>query len=195
MPCKNTRGRNTTQVVTVEPTMDMTTMLVPARAALAKPRAPLSFSASVARKQLSSTTMELSTIMPTPSTRPLMVITFRENPQAVITIRDTRIEVGIELPTIIDALKSPKNTKMMIMEMTTASTMVTATSCREVRIESASSRAISTVRFSSSASSSSMTSWTSEDSSMAVLLCCLVMEMEIRSSPLYREMPPRCSSA
>ena len=104
IPCRNTNGRKTTQVVTVEPKMDCSTMFVPDREALAYPRRPLSSSVSMALKQLSSTTMELSTIMPTPSTRPLMVMIFREKPALVIRIRDTRMDVGMELPTIRDAL-------------------------------------------------------------------------------------------
>ena len=58
----------------------------------------------MARKQLSSTTMELSTIIPTPRTRPLIVIIFNEYPKLVRRISDIRMEVGIELPTIRDAL-------------------------------------------------------------------------------------------
>ena len=104
MPCRNTSGRKTTQVVTVDPRMDWSTMLVPDREALAYPSRPLSSSVSMALKQLSSTTMELSTIMPTPSTRPLMVMIFREKPALVIRISDTSMEVGMELPTIRDAL-------------------------------------------------------------------------------------------
>ena len=104
MPCRNTSGRKTTQVVTVDPRMDWSTMLVPDREALAYPSRPLSSSVSMALKQLSSTTMELSTIMPTPSTRPLMVMIFREKPALVIRISDTSMEVGMELPTIREAL-------------------------------------------------------------------------------------------
>ena len=88
----------------MDPRMDWSTMLVPDREALAYPSRPLSSSVSMALKQLSSTTMELSTIMPTPSTRPLMVMIFREKPALVIRISDTSMEVGMELPTIRDAL-------------------------------------------------------------------------------------------
>ena len=43
IPCRNTSGRKTTQVVTVEPRMDCSTMFVPPdREALAYPRRPLS---------------------------------------------------------------------------------------------------------------------------------------------------------
>ena len=73
---------------------------------------------------------------------------------------------------------------MIIMEITAASTRVRATSLRELRMLSALSLTILIFRFSSSASRLSITSWTSDDTSMAVLLCCLVMEMEIVSSPL-----------
>ena len=164
--------------------MEATTMLVPSRAAFAYPSAPLSCCLSMALKQLSSTTMELSTIMPTPRTRPLMVMMFSVNPARVITIRDIRMEVGIELPTIRDALKSPKNRKMMIMEITTAITMVSATSFKESWMESASSLATVMVRSSSSFCRLLMTFCTCLDRSMAVLLCCLVREMEMVSSPL-----------
>ena len=95
---------NTTQVVSVEPTTDMTTILVPERAAFAYSKIPFCSMESSARKQLSRTTMELSTIMPTPRTRPLVVIVFKEKPHAVIKIRDIKIDVGMELPTINDAL-------------------------------------------------------------------------------------------
>ena len=78
----------------------------------------------MARKQLSKTTMELSTIMPTPRTRALIVMTFKVKPTLVIRIMDTRMEVGIELPTIRDALISPKKSQMMIMEIITARTIV-----------------------------------------------------------------------
>ena len=109
---------------------------------------------------------------------------FNVNPARVITIRDMRMEVGMELPTIRDALKSPKNRKMMIMEITTAMTMVSATSFKESRMESASSLATVMVRFSSSPCRFLMTFCTCLDRSMAVLLCCLVREMEMVSSPL-----------
>ena len=98
------RGIKTTQVVMVDPIMEFPTIDVPSRAALLYPRIPLSSPSAVALKQLSSTTMELSTIIPTPRTRALIVMTFREKPAAVIAINAIRIDVGMELPTIRDAL-------------------------------------------------------------------------------------------
>ena len=98
--------------------MDWTTILVPERAAFAYSRAPFFCEPSRARKQLSSTTMELSTIIPTPRTRPLMVITFKENPKRVMRIRVIRMEVGMELPTIREALKSPKNRNRTTIDKT-----------------------------------------------------------------------------
>ena len=194
IPFKNTKGINTTQVVMVDPIMDWITILVPSRDALAYSRAPFPPALSMALKQLSRTTMELSTIMPTPSTSPLMVIMFREKPICVMTIRDMRIEVGIELPTIREAFMSPKNTKMMAMEINTAKTMVTATSFRELKILSASSRTIRICKSPSSSSRDETTAKTSWERDMAVASCCLVIDKEMVSSPLYRETPPLCSS-
>ena len=56
-----------------------------------------------------------------------MVTTFRENPMTDIRIKAARIDTGIELPTIRDALISPKNRKIIIMEMITAINMVVVT--------------------------------------------------------------------
>ena len=110
-----------------------------------------------------------------------MVITFKENPICVITMRDIRIEVGMELPTIRDALKSPKNTKMIAMDISTAKTMVTATSCRDSKIESASSLATRISRSLSLALRASMASFTSSERAMAVECCCFVIEREMVS--------------
>ena len=151
MPWTAARGRNTTQVVAVPPIIEASTRLLPSRAALAYPKIPLSRFDSVARKQLSRTTIELSTIIPTPRTRALMVMTFSENPAAVMAIRDSRIDVGIELPTIKEAFKSPKNRKIIIIEIITDSTMVSATSFSESIIVSAVSFTTSTVRSGSAA--------------------------------------------
>ena len=71
--------------------------------------------------------MELSTIIPTPSTRDERVTTFKVKPIALIAINVARIEIGIEVPTIRDALISPKNRKIIIMEIITAITMVSIT--------------------------------------------------------------------
>ena len=191
MPWIVVRGINTTQVVSVPPTMDMTTMLVPSSAAFAYSINPFSLYSSVALKQLSSTTMELSTIMPTPRTRALIVMIFKENPALVSAIKASRMEVGMELPTISDAFQSPKNRKMIAMEMMTASTMVSATSERESTMESAVSLAMVISRSGSSISSASMASFTASDTSMAELSCCFVMEMEMVSCPLYLDAPPR----
>ena len=85
--------------------------------------------------------------------------------------------------------------RMMIMEMMTARTMVTATSCRELKILSAVSLATVIFRSSSAASREAMVFCTADDTSMAVLLCCLEMDRDMVSWPLYLEMPPLCSSA
>ena len=107
MPSKRASGKNTTQVVAVPPIMDCSTSPLPSRAASRYPTIPFPL---VDRKQLSSTTIELSTIIPTPSTKLLKVITFKVKPMACIRIRATRMEMGMEVPTIRDARISPKNT-------------------------------------------------------------------------------------
>ena len=53
-----------------------------------------------------------------------------------IIIRAARIEIGIEVPTIRDALISPKNRKMMIMEIITAITMACITLFKDALISS-----------------------------------------------------------
>ena len=47
-----------------------------------------------------------------------------------ISMRDDRMDTGMELPTIIDAFRSPKNSQMMTMEMIMASTIVSITELR-----------------------------------------------------------------
>ena len=74
--------------------------------------------------------------MPTPSTRAPRVTTFREKPMALMAIRAARMENGIEVPTIRDALMSPKNRKMITMEIITAATMVFITVPRAELMES-----------------------------------------------------------
>ena len=58
--------------------------------------------------------------MPTPSTRLPSVMTFREKPMAPIKTRAARMDTGIEVPTINDALMSPKNSQMITMAAMTA---------------------------------------------------------------------------
>jgi len=124
IPSSNASGINTTQVVAVPPIIDWSTTPLPFKAASRYPTSPFP---SVERKQLSRTTMELSTIIPTPSTRDERVTTFKVKPIALIAINVARIEIGIEVPTIRDALISPKNRKIIIMEIITAITMVSIT--------------------------------------------------------------------
>ena len=70
------------------------------------------------------------------------------------------------------------------MDMITASTMVTATSISESRMLTDVSFATLMCRSSSPAYSVAMTLFTALETSIAVLLCCLVMERDIVSSPL-----------
>ena len=69
--------------------------------------------------------------MPTPSTRLPRVMTFREKSIRCMRIRADRMEMGMDVPTIRDALISPKNSRMITMEMITAMIIVWYTDDRE----------------------------------------------------------------
>ncbi len=183
IPVSMASGINTTQVVTVDAATEALTRFVPSSASFIYSTSPPARSA-VVRKQLSRTTMELSTIIPTPSVRALKVMMFIVIPMAFMAIRDTRIDTGIELPTISEARSSPKNSQMMIMEITMAMTMVSATDSREETILSALSSTIVMVRSGSSRISVSMTSFTESDRDTADALCCLEIPRETVSLPL-----------
>ncbi len=180
IPWSIARGKNTTQVVAVPPIMDWITMPLPSRAASRYPTIPLPF---VDRKQLSSTTMELSTIIPTPSTMLLRVMTFKVKPMACIRIRATRMEMGMEVPTIREARISPKNTYIISMDTITAMAMVCHTLCKEELMESLVSLTTTISRFSSSAVSARIVRFTALDTSMAEALCCFLTPREMVSRP------------
>lgn len=137
----------------------------------------------MALKQLSSTTIELSTIIPTPRVRALMVITLSENPIRSISINAARIDTGMELPTIREALISPKKSHMIIIEITTAMIKVSTTDIRDSIMESDESSTRMIFKSGSSAIRRLMVFFTWFDSSIAVALCCLLMETEIVSFP------------
>ena len=168
-------------MVTVLPIIDCSTMPLPSRAASRYPTMPFPL---VERKQLSSTTMELSTIIPTPSTRLDKVTTFKEKPITWIRIRAARMEIGMEVPTIRDALISPKNRKMISMETTTAITMVCITLFKEELISSLVSLTVMISRFSSASVRFLMVFLTALETSTAEALCCFLIPMEMVSSPL-----------
>ena len=127
--------------------------------------------------------MELSTIIPTPRTRLLNVITFKVKPMACMRINAARIEMGMEVPTIREALISPKNKKIITMDTKTAITMVCITLFKEDWMESLVSLTTTISRFSSSLCRVSITRLTSRDTSMAVALCCFFTPMEMVSLP------------
>ena len=106
--------------------MEATTSVVPCSAASEK-----SGTRSLARKQLSITTLELSTIIPMAITRPPSVMIFRENPIIDMTITVINKEIGMEHPTIIDAFQSPKKINSTIMERITPSAKVLPTELRD----------------------------------------------------------------
>ena len=173
---------NTTHVVAVPPRTEAPTTLVPSSASPMNSTRPARFPA-VALKQLSNTTMELSTIIPTPSVRALMVMILSENPIRFMSMKAARMEIGMELPTMRDALMSPKNSHMITMEITIAIISVSTTDISDSIIESEESFTIMMFRSGSSAVRRLTVFFTWPDSSMAVALCCLLMETEIVSFP------------
>lgn len=103
MPCMSAMGRKTTTVVRVEAVTALATIPAPSSAASLKVRCSSRF-----LKQLSSTTIALSTIMPTPMVSPPRESMLKVMPEKDMMIRVTSTEVGIEVPTISDALMSPR---------------------------------------------------------------------------------------
>ena len=63
-------------------------------------------------------------------------MTFREKPMAPIKTRAARMETGIDVPTISDALISPKNNQIITIEAMTARIIVSNTLSRELTIDS-----------------------------------------------------------
>ncbi len=125
----------------VEAIIEPTTPLAPCRDASLK-----SGIRSLERKQLSSTTMELSTIIPMAITSAPSVIIFREKPATAMTITVTSREIGMELPTIRLAFQSPKNRNRIIMDRITPMSSVLATEPTASRICSDISMEISIIR-------------------------------------------------
>ena len=143
----------------------------------------------VERKQLSRTTMELSTIIPTPRTRPPRVSTFSEKPIVFIAMRAARIEIGMEVPTIRDAFKSPKNRRIITMEITTAAIIVWNTLTKELLISSLLSLITIISSSGSSAIRRSMVLCTALETSPAEFSCCFFMPSIMVSLLLYRPIP------
>ena len=168
-------------MVTVPPMTDCSTTPLPFKAASVYSRNPTPF---VDLKQLSSTTIELSTIIPTPRTRLLSVMTFNVNPIALMEISATKIEIGIDVPTIREAFKSPKNRKIIAIDTRTAIPIVCNTEFNEDLIISLLSSTTITSKFSSAAFNCSTTRWASSDTSTSLLLCCFLICTEIVSLPL-----------
>ena len=112
--------------------MDSSTAAVPSIAAFLVSTKPPPL--SVKRKQLSRTTIELSTIIPTPRTRLDRVMTFNVKPMVFMRMRAAKIDTGMEVPTIRDALISPKNSQMMNIAIMTAMIMVWNTLFKELLI-------------------------------------------------------------
>ncbi len=124
-------GRYTTTVVIVDAMIDAVTNPVPFSAD--SWYSPVS---SFSRKQLSNTTIELSTIIPIAMTNAPKVTTLNVNPSIFMPIIVANREMGIELPTIRLALKSPKKINSTNMDKMTPNTSVSATEDNEEIIAS-----------------------------------------------------------
>ena len=94
-PVTKTRGRKTTTFVRVEATTAVVTSAVPAMAA-----SPGDMPASCLRKTTSSTTMELSTNMPTPRVSPARLMMLRSMPARSISRKVAITDTGIETATM-----------------------------------------------------------------------------------------------
>ena len=165
-------------MVIIEPVIEFITIPVPSTAASKK------FLSLFDLKQLSSTTMDASTIIPIPSTNEPMDIRFSEKPAARISVRATITDIGIELPTISEALISPKNINKTIIESITAIISVLNTSLIDSLIYFELSNIVVMVKSLLFAFSSSITLLTCFDTSTEVDDCCFVIANETTSSPL-----------
>ena len=101
-------------------------------------------------------------------------MTFRLKPMSCIRIRDDRMDTGMELPTIMDAFRSPKNSHMMTMEMMMARIIVSITELRDDMMESLSSSTMVICRLGSLLVSSRTTRFTSFETSRVAASCCLL---------------------
>ncbi|KAF5033961.1 hypothetical protein DSECCO2_601170 [anaerobic digester metagenome] len=102
-PSISEMGKNTTMVVAVEAMTEPVTRLAPAATLSLKLRSSVR-----ARKQLSITTIELSTIIPMPTTRPPNDIMLMVMSKADIMTSAAMTEIGIDRPTMSEARHSPK---------------------------------------------------------------------------------------
>ena len=115
----------------VDATMELATPWAPTSAASLK----CSF-LSFDRKQFSSTTLELSTIIPMAMTSAPRVMMFNEKPATAMTITVTSREMGMALPTIRLAFQSPKKMNSTIMDRITPMSSVLPTELADCKIMS-----------------------------------------------------------
>ena len=103
--CMNTSGMNTTQVVSVDASIAPATSDAPTAAASSGVQ-PVS---SRLRTMFSSTTMALSTIIPTPSASPPKVIWFRVRPPKYSSAKQAMIEIGMDTPMMAVLVRLRRN--------------------------------------------------------------------------------------
>ncbi len=106
-PCTNTSGKNTATVVSVDATTAMATMDEPFAAA------SMGLSPASRRwKMLSSTTIESSTSMPTPSASPPSDMRLSESPMRYMTMNVAMTEIGMASAMVIVEPTWRRNAKM-----------------------------------------------------------------------------------
>ena len=123
IPSTNTTGTNTAIVVRVEATTARPTSEAP-RCAATAPLSPRSRLLKIA----SSTTIESSTSMPTPSARPPSDMTLSVVPVWYIRKKVAMIEIGIDTLMIRVLYRSFRNSRMIRMESAPPSSALTMTS-------------------------------------------------------------------
>ena len=114
MPPESPRGTNTARVVRVEAMTEDVTSLVPSTQALIR-----SWPSRAKRLMFSSTTMELSTIMPTPMAMPPRLIMFRVRSNTFISTNTDRIHTGMDTQMVKVGPPRRRNRKTTMAASTT----------------------------------------------------------------------------
>ncbi len=119
IPGTKRTGTKTARVVRVEAVIAIATSFAPFTAA-SRGFSPF----SLRLKILSSTTIELSTSIPTASARPAREMMLISRPKAYIAANVTIIDIGIEIPTVIELLKDRRKKSKTRIAMKNAFTPV-----------------------------------------------------------------------
>ena len=109
IPLRKSNGTKTAMCVRIEARIAVQTSSAPSTAACMRGF----FSSSMCRNVFSSTTIDASTIMPTPSARPPNVIVFNVNPEKYRRANVPTIEIGIDVQMITVDRRFRRKRKMM----------------------------------------------------------------------------------